>query len=110
MEKQRLLYQQARLHNRGAAEMVLQMISACKGAFPQALLLGTCSPSPLPLGPHFLGTHSPTLPVPRTPALACPTRLAISRSSFTMARDPSPFSCIPWGGCLLVEGRTWLSD
>lgn len=31
MEKQRLLYQQARLHNRGAAEMVLQMISACKG-------------------------------------------------------------------------------
>lgn len=32
MEKQRLLYQQARLHNRGTAEMVLQMISACKGA------------------------------------------------------------------------------
>uniref|UniRef100_G3UG01 Ryanodine receptor 1 n=1 Tax=Loxodonta africana TaxID=9785 RepID=G3UG01_LOXAF len=31
MEKQRLLYQQARLHSRGAAEMVLQMISACKG-------------------------------------------------------------------------------
>ncbi|XP_053461557.1 ryanodine receptor 1 isoform X2 [Nycticebus coucang] len=31
MEKQRLFYQQARLHNRGAAEMVLQMISACKG-------------------------------------------------------------------------------
>ncbi|KAM9224986.1 ryanodine receptor 1 isoform 1-T1 [Dugong dugon] len=31
MGKQRLLYQQARLHNRGAAEMVLQMISACKG-------------------------------------------------------------------------------
>nr|XP_015196138.1 PREDICTED: ryanodine receptor 1 [Lepisosteus oculatus] len=31
MEKQRLLYQQARLHNRGASEMVLQMISACKG-------------------------------------------------------------------------------
>ncbi|XDC62019.1 hypothetical protein R6Z07M_013201 [Ovis aries] len=31
MEKQRLLYQQARLHTRGAAEMVLQMISACKG-------------------------------------------------------------------------------
>lgn len=33
MEKQRLLYQQARLHNRGAAEMVLQMISACKGTW-----------------------------------------------------------------------------
>lgn len=31
MEKQRLLYQQSRLHDRGAAEMVLQMISACKG-------------------------------------------------------------------------------
>ncbi|XP_075597654.1 ryanodine receptor 1-like, partial [Balearica regulorum gibbericeps] len=31
MEKQKLLYQQARLHTRGAAEMVLQMISACKG-------------------------------------------------------------------------------
>ncbi|XP_046876649.1 ryanodine receptor 1 isoform X4 [Hypomesus transpacificus] len=30
-ERQRLLYQQSRLHNRGAAEMVLQMISACKG-------------------------------------------------------------------------------
>lgn len=33
MVKQRLLYQQSRLHNRGAAEMVLQMISACKGSF-----------------------------------------------------------------------------
>lgn len=33
MEKQRLLYQQSRLHNRGAAEMVLQMISACKGSW-----------------------------------------------------------------------------
>uniref|UniRef100_A0A8C3UUD6 Ryanodine receptor 1 n=1 Tax=Catharus ustulatus TaxID=91951 RepID=A0A8C3UUD6_CATUS len=31
MEKQKLLSQQARLHTRGAAEMVLQMISACKG-------------------------------------------------------------------------------
>jgi len=43
MEKQRLLYQQSRLHNRGAAEMVLQMISACKG---------TCSP---------LHTHTSTI-------------------------------------------------
>uniref|UniRef100_A0A3Q2YEG7 Ryanodine receptor 1a (skeletal) n=1 Tax=Hippocampus comes TaxID=109280 RepID=A0A3Q2YEG7_HIPCM len=34
MEKQRLLYQQSRLHNRGAAEMVLQMISACKETGP----------------------------------------------------------------------------
>ncbi|XP_029031557.1 ryanodine receptor 2 isoform X4 [Betta splendens] len=32
MEKQRMLYQQARLHCRGASEMVLQMISASKGA------------------------------------------------------------------------------
>lgn len=31
MEKQKILYQQARLHARGAAEMVLQMSSASKG-------------------------------------------------------------------------------
>ncbi|KAJ8393523.1 hypothetical protein AAFF_G00059960 [Aldrovandia affinis] len=31
MEKQKILYQQARLHERGAAEMVLQTISASKG-------------------------------------------------------------------------------
>ncbi|XP_077395752.1 ryanodine receptor 3-like isoform X3 [Festucalex cinctus] len=31
MEKQKMLYQQARLHDRGAAEMVLQMIAASKG-------------------------------------------------------------------------------
>ncbi|MBN3288490.1 RYR2 protein, partial [Polyodon spathula] len=31
VEKQKLLYQQVRLHDRGAAEMVLQMISASKG-------------------------------------------------------------------------------
>ena len=31
MEKQKLLYQQARLHERGAAEMVLQTISASRG-------------------------------------------------------------------------------
>lgn len=31
MEKQKMLYQQARLHDRGAAEMALQMISASKG-------------------------------------------------------------------------------
>lgn len=33
MEKQKLLYQQARLHDRGAAEMVLQTISASKGIY-----------------------------------------------------------------------------
>uniref|UniRef100_A0A8C3B4F7 Ryanodine receptor 3 n=1 Tax=Cyclopterus lumpus TaxID=8103 RepID=A0A8C3B4F7_CYCLU len=32
MEKQKILYQQARLHARGAAEMVLQMSSASKGS------------------------------------------------------------------------------
>ncbi|XP_051233720.1 ryanodine receptor 2 [Dicentrarchus labrax] len=32
MEKQKLLYQQARLHRRGASEMVLQTVSASKGA------------------------------------------------------------------------------
>ncbi|XP_067466542.1 ryanodine receptor 2 isoform X2 [Thunnus thynnus] len=32
IEKQKLLYQQARLHHRGASEMVLQTISASKGA------------------------------------------------------------------------------
>lgn len=31
MEKQKLLYQQARLHRRGASEMVLQTISSSKG-------------------------------------------------------------------------------
>lgn len=31
MEKQRLLYQQARLHERGAAVMVLQNLSASRG-------------------------------------------------------------------------------
>ncbi|XP_061072692.1 ryanodine receptor 1b isoform X3 [Conger conger] len=40
MEKQRLLYQQSRLHERGAAEMVLQMISACKGE-PGAMVSST---------------------------------------------------------------------
>lgn len=37
MEKQKLLYQQARLHERGAAEMVLQTISASKGESAQCL-------------------------------------------------------------------------
>lgn len=32
MEKQKLLFHQARLANRGVAEMVLLQISACKGA------------------------------------------------------------------------------
>lgn len=35
MEKQKLLYQQARLHHRGASEMVLQTISASKGTVAQ---------------------------------------------------------------------------
>ncbi|KAM4597636.1 ryanodine receptor 2-like, partial [Polymixia lowei] len=44
MEKQKLLYQQARLHDRGAAEMVLQTISASKGA------MGSMVASTLKLG------------------------------------------------------------
>ncbi|XP_021095479.1 ryanodine receptor 1 isoform X4 [Heterocephalus glaber] len=48
MEKQKLLYQQSRLHNRGAAEMVLQMISACKGE------TGTMVSSTLKLGISIL--------------------------------------------------------
>lgn len=43
MEKQKMLYQQARLHDRGAAEMVLQMISASKGRTHSKLLCGVIS-------------------------------------------------------------------
>lgn len=39
MEKQKILYQQARLHARGAAEMVLQMISASKGTVSWPVVL-----------------------------------------------------------------------
>uniref|UniRef100_A0A2K6F9M5 Ryanodine receptor 2 n=1 Tax=Propithecus coquereli TaxID=379532 RepID=A0A2K6F9M5_PROCO len=42
MEKQKLLYQQARLHDRGAAEMVLQTISASKGERPYSPLTSVC--------------------------------------------------------------------
>ncbi|PWA27902.1 hypothetical protein CCH79_00000537 [Gambusia affinis] len=48
MEKQKILYQQARLHARGAAEMVLQMISASKGR------LGTMVTYTLKLGISIL--------------------------------------------------------
>ncbi len=47
MEKQKMLYQQARLHDRGAAEMVLQMISASKGK--KNIYLSTFSYLPTPL-------------------------------------------------------------
>lgn len=43
MEKQKLLYQQARLHNREAAEMVLQTISASKGQNPTRGLDVSCT-------------------------------------------------------------------
>lgn len=33
MEKQKLLFEQARIADRGAAEMVLMYISACQGTF-----------------------------------------------------------------------------
>lgn len=51
MEKQRLLYQQSRLHNRGAAEMVLQMISACKGV--------VCLPPSQVSSFSLMSTHRP---------------------------------------------------
>lgn len=59
MEKQKLLYQQARLHDRGAAEMVLQTVSASKGECPAL-------PHPAP-PPHLrgsAGTHLRTRLVP----------------------------------------------
>ena len=40
MEKQKLLFQQKRLENRGAAEMILLYISACKG-IPSPMVLKT---------------------------------------------------------------------
>lgn len=49
MEKQKMLYQQARLHDRGAAEMVLQMVSASKGGEPLTLL--PYAPSTFPHAP-----------------------------------------------------------
>lgn len=56
MEKQRLLYQQSRLHNRGAAEMVLQMISACKGTVVLLSVFGrhffACKDSVYPCQAH----------------------------------------------------------
>lgn len=74
MEKQRLLYQQARLHTRGAAEMVLQMISACKGALrvhlapPEYTILSQPTQS--------LGTQQAHPPTPS--ACGLPSCLAIS--------------------------------
>ena len=54
MEKQKLLYQQARLHERGAAEMVLQTISASKGE-----LRGGAASPPAPGSPRSSPlTHS----------------------------------------------------
>uniref|UniRef100_A0A4W3IRR6 Ryanodine receptor 2 n=1 Tax=Callorhinchus milii TaxID=7868 RepID=A0A4W3IRR6_CALMI len=55
MEKQKLLYQQARLHDRGAAEMVLQMISACKGE------MGPMVASTLKLGISILNGGNSTV-------------------------------------------------
>lgn len=68
MEKQKLLYQQARLHDRGAAEMVLQTISASKGEkttrVPQKPmrvcgdhgLMGMCVCCPGEMGPMVAST------------------------------------------------------
>uniref|UniRef100_A0A3B3RB91 Ryanodine receptor 2 n=1 Tax=Paramormyrops kingsleyae TaxID=1676925 RepID=A0A3B3RB91_9TELE len=62
MEKQKLLYQQARLHDRGAAEMVLQTISASKGE------MGPMVASTLKLGIAILnGGNSTVQQVRRLP-------------------------------------------
>lgn len=115
MEKQRLLYQQARLHNRGAAEMVLQMISACKGALLMQPVLLRAHPvftlpnPPISCGPSGMLSH-PCVPVVcmHTLALACSTCLAIAHSSFSH-NHPCPllhsFSHIPRDGCVLVGGE-----
>nr|XP_043902413.1 ryanodine receptor 2-like [Solea senegalensis] len=55
MEKQKLLYQQARLHLRGASEMVLQTISASKGA------MGATIAPTLKLGIALLNGGNPTV-------------------------------------------------
>lgn len=99
MEKQRLLYQQARLHNRGAAEMVLQMISACKGAFPRAL----------PPAHHLPGTPRHTLPpcspVPHTIPCTSPPPFQFLPLPPSRHTVPPPFSHIPGGGRWLVGGE-----
>lgn len=91
MEKQRLLYQQARLHTRGAAEMVLQMISACKGAphmFIGLFRVHSSYPHSSWLT-HFLRTHLPPLHAcglhahPSPCSFPLHTCLAISHSSFS---------------------------
>lgn len=62
MEKQKMLYQQARLHDRGAAEMVLQMVSASKGGE------GLTLPPYVTTFPHLVLTgwscHSQAVSVP----------------------------------------------
>ncbi|KAM3606327.1 uncharacterized protein V6R79_014397 [Siganus canaliculatus] len=55
MEKQKLLYQQARLHCRGASEMVLQTISASKG------LMGSMTASTFKLGIAVLSGGNATV-------------------------------------------------
>lgn len=63
MEKQKMLYQQARLHDRGAAEMVLQMISASKGSKPhththtQTCVLSYSSPIMYPFRSAWCHCH-----------------------------------------------------
>ena len=110
MEKQRLLYQQARLHNRGAAEMVLQMISACKGALHKHRTPEHTHPVfPLPNPPSSTLSHScMPLVCTHTPALACSTCLAISyypSATVTLAHSYNPFSYIPCNGRFLVDGE-----
>lgn len=96
MEKQKLLYQQARLHERGAAEMVLQTISASKGE-PCG---GTAPPPPsgaprsrpLPhLVPKFLGHAQVRVRTDRRPPLLRAVLTLVSESflkvCFTSAQE-----------------------
>ena len=79
MEKQRLLYQQARLHTRGAAEMVLQMISACKGALHVHLApLEYTRPVPSPPSPSGPSRHT----LPPLLHVVCPLALQFLTNSF----------------------------
>lgn len=108
MEKQRLLYQQARLHTRGAAEMVLQMISACKGALMRALLPSTRTLSPHPQPPTSRGprAHSPTLHACGVHTSAHTSRLPRSGSPLPAPGMPlHPFSHVPRDCCFLVGGE-----
>lgn len=94
MEKQRLLYQQARLHNRGAAEMVLQMISACKGAFHE---------HPAPEHAH------PVFTLPNLPVSCGPSSTLSQPCMPVVCTHPSPCMFhLPCNFSLTLQSRSHL--